>query len=134
MDTDMAGIVHFTTFFRYMETAEHELLRAAGMPIESLHQERNIGWPRVSCSFEFKKPLKFAEEIDVRIQVTRLSKRSVTYAAELVRNEEVLAAGRSTCACCEMREDGGFQPIEIPADIAGKLKPYVAEEENESID
>jgi 4-hydroxybenzoyl-CoA thioesterase/acyl-CoA thioester hydrolase len=134
MDTDMAGIVHFTTFFRYMETAEHELLRAAGMPIEFLHEERNIGWPRVSCSFNFKKPLKFAEELEVRIQVTRLSKRSVTYDAELVRDNEVLATGQSTCACCEMQADGGFQPIEIPADIAEKLKPYVMEEKNESID
>ena len=33
MDTDMAGIVHFATFFRYMETAEHELLRKLGIPV-----------------------------------------------------------------------------------------------------
>ena len=26
IDTDMAGIVHFATYFRYMETAEHEFL------------------------------------------------------------------------------------------------------------
>ena len=26
-DTDMAGIVHFANFFRYMESAEHAFLR-----------------------------------------------------------------------------------------------------------
>lgn len=134
MDTDMAGIVHFTTFFRYMETAEHELLRAAGMPIDVLHEERQIGWPRVSCNFDFKKPLKFAEELEVRIQVARLGKKSVTYAAEIVRDNEVLATGQSTCACCEMLADGGFKPAEIPADLVAKLNHYLIEENDESID
>jgi 4-hydroxybenzoyl-CoA thioesterase/acyl-CoA thioester hydrolase len=130
----MAGIVHFTTFFRYMETAEHELLRAAGMPIEVLHAERRLGWPRVSCSFDFKQPLKFAEELEVRIQVARLGRKSVTYAAEIVRDNEVLATGKSTCACCEMKVDGGFEPAEIPDVLIEKLKPYLIEANNESID
>ena len=32
-DTDAAGIVHFSAFFVWMESAEHELLRAAGVPV-----------------------------------------------------------------------------------------------------
>ncbi len=134
MDTDMAGIVHFTTFFRYMETAEHELLRAEGIPVEVLHAERQLGLPRVSCGFDFKKPLKFSDEFEVRIQIARLGERSITYSAEIVRGNDVLAKGQSTCACCEMQADGGFQPTEIPADISEKLKPYLIEVNNESND
>ena len=133
MDTDTAGIVHFTTFFRYMETAEHELMRAAVMPIDLLHKERQIGWPRVSCSFDFKKPLKFAEDLEVRIWISNMGKRSITYVAEIVRDDEVLAKGRSTCACCAM-QNGGFEPADIPADIIEKLKPYLIEENDEETD
>src|SRR5213078_989612 len=32
-DTDMAGIVHFANFFRYMESAEHEFLRSHGLSV-----------------------------------------------------------------------------------------------------
>ena len=32
-DTDMAGIVHFSVFFAYMEQAEHELLRSLGLGV-----------------------------------------------------------------------------------------------------
>ena len=32
-DTDAAGIVHFSAFFFWMESAEHELLRAAGVDV-----------------------------------------------------------------------------------------------------
>ena len=29
-DTDMAGIMHFASFFHYMESAEHEFIRSLG--------------------------------------------------------------------------------------------------------
>src|SRR5689334_6065032 len=32
-ETDMAGIVHFSAYFRFMEEAEHALWRAAGVSI-----------------------------------------------------------------------------------------------------
>ena len=134
MDTDVAGIVHFTAFFRYMETAEHELMRAVGMPVEVLRVERKLGFPRVSCSFDFRKPLKFADELEVRIHVARLGKQSITYVAEIVRDDEVLAEGQSVCACCEMQAGGSFKTVEVPDDIIEKLKHYLIEENNETCD
>ena len=35
-DTDMAGIVHFSNFFRYMERAEHEFLRSLGLSVHDV--------------------------------------------------------------------------------------------------
>ena len=35
-DTDMAGIVHFANFFRYMERAEHEFLRSLGLSVHAV--------------------------------------------------------------------------------------------------
>ena len=32
-DTDMAGIVHFSKFFQYMETVEHGFFRALGFSV-----------------------------------------------------------------------------------------------------
>ena len=40
MDTDMAGIVHFTAYFRYMETAEHELFRTLGLAAATQDDDR----------------------------------------------------------------------------------------------
>ena len=33
-ETDMAGIVHFSNFYRYMEEAEHAFLRSRGLRIK----------------------------------------------------------------------------------------------------
>ena len=48
-ETDAAGIVHFSCFYRYMEEAEHALWRAAGLSINPTHPV--VGFPRVAASF-----------------------------------------------------------------------------------
>ena len=43
VDTDMAGIVHFSNFFRYMESAEVEFLRARGLTVSKHEQGERTG-------------------------------------------------------------------------------------------
>ena len=58
-DTDMGGLVHFSRFFVFMETAEHELLAALGATIHmTLEDGRTIGWPRVAASCEYLSPVR----------------------------------------------------------------------------
>ena len=122
MDTDMAGIVHFTAFFRYMETAEHELFRSMGLSIAEQRKDRQLGWPRVSCRFDFKNALRFPDEFEVHMSVTKVGRRSVTYEAKIVRDGILLANGQSTSTCCRMDPAGILHPIDIPSDIAEKLQ------------
>src|ERR671925_497130 len=77
-ETDMAGIVHFSWMFRYMEEAEHALWRAAGMSIASV--ENSTGWPRISAAFEFRSPLHFEDEFDVTVRIASLTRRTIQYA------------------------------------------------------
>ena len=44
-DTDMAGIVHFSRFFVYMEMAEHAFWRSLGLSVHGTLDGRIIGWP-----------------------------------------------------------------------------------------
>jgi acyl-CoA thioesterase FadM len=53
-ETDAAGIVHFSWFFRYMEEAEHALWREAGLSIAPPGAE--IGWPRIAAAFDYHRP------------------------------------------------------------------------------
>ena len=55
-ETDGARIVHFSWFFRYMEEAEYELWRSAGL---SNVPRADIAFPRVAASFDFRRPLRF---------------------------------------------------------------------------
>ena len=51
-DTDMAGIIHFSAYFRYMESAEHELLRSMGYSVYSEIDGVTISFPRVAASWK----------------------------------------------------------------------------------
>ena len=128
MDTDMAGIVHFTAYFRYMETAEHELFRSLGLTIGVQDTTPHIGWPRVSCNFDYFGSLHFGEDFEVQIGVQRIGAKSITYEAEIVRDCKVLARGHSTSACCELGDDRKLHAVAVPTDTAEKLKRYLTPE------
>src|SRR3712207_1380462 len=55
-DTDMAGIVHFSNFFRFMEAAEVAYLRARGLSVRLSWEGRELGFPRVSASCDYLSP------------------------------------------------------------------------------
>ena len=44
-DTDMAGIMHFSNFFRFMEAAEQAFFRSLGFSIYDTRRHPGIGWP-----------------------------------------------------------------------------------------
>ena len=48
-DTDMAGIMHFSNFFRFMEAAEHSFFRSLGFSIHTTQPER-VGWAQRSSA------------------------------------------------------------------------------------
>src|SRR5262249_38318741 len=58
-DTDMAGIVHFANFFRFMEVAEVEFLRSRGLSVMATIEDRTISFPRVAASCDFLRPVRF---------------------------------------------------------------------------
>lgn len=90
-ETDASGIVHFSSFFVYAEEAEHAMWRAAGLSVEPAYTE--IGWPRVSASFDFFKPLRFEDEIEVRIRLVERTAKTLRYQSVIVRSGEVAAIG-----------------------------------------
>ncbi len=125
MDTDMAGIAHFTAYFRYMETAEHELFRSLGLAAATRDKDRRLGWPRVSCGFDFVSALRFQNAFEVHLGITRIGRRSVTYQADIVLQKKTIATGHSTSVCCTLDHTGHMASIDIPEDVATKLKTYL---------
>src|SRR6516164_6390984 len=81
-DTDMAGIVHFANFFRFMEAAEVEFLRSRGLSVALVWEGQQIGFPRVSASCDYLRPARFEDVLDVVVRLHKLGRKSVTYAFE----------------------------------------------------
>jgi len=121
-ETDTAQIVHFSNFFRYMESAEVEFLRSRGLSVTMPWDGEHIGLPRVSATCDFFKPIRFDEEFEVAVTIERLGNKSVTYGFEFTRGSEVLAKGKVTSVCCRVGPHNELEPIPIPARYRAKLE------------
>lgn len=100
-ETDMAGMVHFANFFKYFEAAESEYFRALGWSI--FDADANLRWPRVSVSCDFKRPVRFGDQVRVDLMVRSVDCRSLELEFILYReanNESSVAAtGRCVNVC-----------------------------------
>jgi YbgC/YbaW family acyl-CoA thioester hydrolase len=121
-DTDMAGIVHFANFFRYMEAAEVEFLRARGLSVKLVWEGQPLGFPRVSASCDFLHPARFEDLLDVAVKVDNVGKKSVTYAFEFSLKGEIIARGKVSSVCCLVQENRELKSIPIPAGIRERLE------------
>ncbi|MSO48331.1 MAG: acyl-CoA thioesterase [Acidobacteria bacterium] len=122
-ETDLAGIAHFSWYFRYMEEAEHALWRALGMSIWPTGA--TVGYPRVNATCDFKAPLRFEDEFEVEIAVEAIGRRSIRYRCTLWRGTEVMATGSMTSACVTHAEDGSVRSIDVPESVRARLSQGV---------
>ena len=115
-ETDMAGIAHFSNFYRWMEQAEHAFLRSLGLTVANEQADgTTIGFPRVSANCRFLSPAKFEDELTVELQIQRLGVKSVTYDFFFSVGERAVASGRLKTVCCQFRPGESLESIEIPA-------------------
>ncbi len=122
-ETDLAGIVHFSNFFRYMETAEHSFLRSLGHSIHEQLGKTEIGWPRVSATCDFRKPARYDDVLTIRLSIQEIRTRSVRYGFRfyLDLDEPPVATG-SIAAVCVKFEDSGIVAVPIPDQIRTDLE------------
>jgi YbgC/YbaW family acyl-CoA thioester hydrolase len=118
-ETDAAGIVHYSNFFRYMEEAEHALWREAGLSIAN--RKAPVGFPRVAASFEYHRPLRVEDEFDVCIKVVAKSEKTMRYQCVLTRGDETIATGSLTIVCVSYGEGQAMKATPIPPDIASRF-------------
>ena len=132
-ETDAAGIVHFSSFILYMEQAEHALLRSLGLSVASSVTSKPksssmgvLSWPRVRVECDFHVPARFEDILLIRVQVSSLGRKSVTFGHRIFSDTFEIATGSITSVCCR-HENGSLIGTEIPEEIRQSLSRYLFE-------
>jgi acyl-CoA thioester hydrolase len=125
-ETDLAGIMHFSNFFRFMESAEHAFFRSLGFSVAGFRNGFEVCLPRVHAECDYAVPLRFEDEVLVRLLVERKGKSSLTYQFRFCRldgsSAEEVARGRVTVACVERKADGVMKAVPLPKAISDKIQ------------
>ena len=125
-ETDMAGLMHYSNYFRFMETAEHGFFRSLGMSIFMARQDPPLGWPRVHASCDFKLPLRFEDEVEIHLLVSEKKSKSLSYLFKFRKLNAAppveAARGSLTVVCVGCEADGQMRARTIPAHVADLIQ------------
>jgi YbgC/YbaW family acyl-CoA thioester hydrolase len=125
-DTDMAGIMHFSNFFRFMEATETAFMRDLGFSVVLSRYGLEVCLPRVHAECDYAAPLRFEDEVLVHLLVEKKGTRTLTYQfrfrklAAPARPE--VARGRIVLVCAERQSDGTLKAVPLPRMLAVKIQ------------
>lgn len=125
-DTDLAGIMHFSNFFRFMEAAETAFLRSLGLSVLLSRCGLEVCLPRVHAECDYRAPLHFEDEVLVYLLVERKGTASLTYQFRFYlegggKHLEV-ARGRLVLACAARQENGALKAVPLPRALEDKIQ------------
>jgi YbgC/YbaW family acyl-CoA thioester hydrolase len=121
-ETDMAGLVHFSCFFRYMEIAERDFFEAAGVDLIRSVPGETVGWPRARADCKFMAPLRFGDTIEIHLAVRRVKERAIEYLFRIHRRDgdgkrTQAAKGTMTTVLTGLTPSGELRSMELPAHV-----------------
>ena len=117
-ETDMAGLVHFSNYFRYMETAERDFFESLNLPLITTHPDPLQGWPRVRAECKFMAPLRFGDTVKIHLAVKAVKLRSIDYQFRIYREQAdgpCVQAGKGHLSTLftELTNDGSLASLEL---------------------
>lgn len=128
-DTDMAGIVHFSNFFRYMEETEHAFLRTLGCSVQMPGDDgRTIGLPRVNADCSFTRPLRYEDEVEIHLRVREKRAKSLSYdfVFRKIDGASLAEVARGSLTVVSVTKDastGVMKAVELPKKLAEQVQP-----------
>ncbi len=128
-ETDMAGIVHFSNFFRFMEMAEHGFYRALGYSVIMNQFDPPLGFPRVHAECDYRKPIRFEDLLEIHLLVKEKRPRVMTYLFKFrnVTAEPIEIARGILTVVCVSHTPAKMEAVLIPAGLASQIEVAPAE-------
>jgi acyl-CoA thioester hydrolase len=130
-DTDLAGIMHFANFFRFVEAAEHAFFRSLGFSIHTANGNDHQGWPRLEVSCAYRKPARFEQTLEICLRIDELRTSSLRYSFWIFVADEPDRTPIANGACSIIHVDLDTKAREIrktpiPAKLRTKLEAAIA--------
>jgi len=117
-DTDMAGVVYYAGYLRFLERGRTEWLRALGVEQFGLAQEAGLVFAVRSLNIEYLKPARLDDALAVLTELTLPGRAQVTLKQRIERGGETLVEATVRIACLDTKT---MRPAALPAEIRRKM-------------
>lgn len=116
-DTDLAGVVYYANYLRFIERGRSELLREAGIDQAALKRDEGAVFVVRRLTADYLAPARFDDLLEVTTRIAALRGASIEMAQEVRRGGELLFSALVTVAC--MGLDG--RPRRLPESLRRDL-------------
>ena len=120
-DTDLAGIVYYANYLKFIERGRSEWIRDLGVDQTALRDDHNIVFAVRRVEADYLRPAKFDDMLRVTTALVSETGARITLEQAVWRGEEKLFAATVVLVC--MTLEGTV--ARLPADIRRKLVPAV---------
>jgi tol-pal system-associated acyl-CoA thioesterase len=120
-DTDAQGVVYNASYFRFMERARTEWLRAQGVDHDELREEHGVVLVLASIEARFRAPARLSDMLYVSATVAEARGARIKFAQNVRRAEpggELVCEGMAEVACMDAREG---RPRRFPPTLMSEL-------------
>ncbi|MDW3222609.1 MAG: tol-pal system-associated acyl-CoA thioesterase [Paracoccaceae bacterium] len=111
-DTDMAGIVYYANYLRYIERARSDWVRDIGIDQLAFKAEGVVFAVR-RIEADYLQPARFDDALEVVTTLKKLSPARMIMAQKVLRADDLLFAADVTIACI----GANGKPVKLPAEL-----------------
>lgn len=125
-DIDNAGIVYYPRFMHYFHLAMEEFFSAVmGIDFSALLHKRNLAFPTVRVECDFKRRMKYGDQIDIEVKILKIGQSSITwgYRGYLNGDENTIVVEGSNVTVCTMTDT--FEKVDVPPWLRKGLTDYM---------
>ena len=121
-DTDAQGVVYNASYFRFMERARTEWLRAQGVDHDELRDAHGVVLVLAAIEARFRAPARLSDLLYVRAAVAEARGARIRFAQDIRRGEpsgEVVCDGIAEVACMDA---SAGRPRRFPPTLVSELQ------------
>ena len=97
-DTDVAGIVYYANYLRFIERARSDMLRLVGIDQRGALEGGEGVYVVAEVSVKYRAPAKLADDLIVVTEIEKVRAATVLIHQRVMRGDELLADARVTAA------------------------------------
>lgn len=118
-DTDLAGIVYYANYLKFIERGRSEWVRQQGIDQTALKAALGIVFAVRKVDADYLKPARFDDALQVTTELLALGGARIELRQEVWRGAERLFTAHVVLVCLA---DSGH-PARIPAEVRARLEP-----------
>nr|WP_325252384.1 tol-pal system-associated acyl-CoA thioesterase [Amylibacter sp.] len=116
-DTDLAGIVYYANYLKFIERARSTLVREAGIDQGALKEGAGLVFAVRHVDATYLRPAKLDDALTIATKLQQLSGAKLLFEQDVLRGDELLFSSKITVICM----NGAGRVVRLPAEIRAKL-------------